>query len=71
MGGTVKQEAEEMQSARRQARRSISMALHRVREYLDEGVLVTPSDLESIVRPLQTAYNHLSTMEDHYAAKGK
>lgn len=59
-------EAEEMRSARRQARHSVRVALHRAREYASQGELTTCHDWERFIIVLARADNHLSTMEDYY-----
>lgn len=55
-----------MRSARRQARHSVRIALHRAREYASEGGLSTPADWERFIIILSRVDNHLSTMEDYY-----
>lgn len=62
-GGT---EAEEMRSARRQARHSVRVALRRAQDYVADGELTTPRDWEGILVVLMRADKYLSTMEDYY-----
>jgi len=64
-GGT---EAEEMRSARRQARHSVRIALRRCAEYLSYGELTTSRDWETMQQLLTRADNHLSTMEAYYGS---
>jgi len=59
-------EAEEMRSARRQARHSVRIALRRCQDILAEGELTTPSDWEAMLIIITRADNHLSTMEEYY-----